>query len=161
MLSLTRPVCHANRVFLLCRARFTLAAGHVRLPQAPALRHHAHEPDRHKEALRLVCFNHPVPALQQGSTRSVTMKKLFAVALIAAFASNVALAGAECKPQPKDKWQKEADFKKKLTAEGYQIKKFKVSGNCYEIYGKNKDGKKVEIYVDPVSGAPVKTDIED
>ncbi|MGL6047210.1 MAG: PepSY domain-containing protein, partial [Vogesella sp.] len=56
---------------------------------------------------------------------------------------------------------KEADFKKKLTAEGYQIKKFKVSGNCYEIYGKNKEGKKVEIYFDPVSGAAVKTDIED
>jgi len=89
------------------------------------------------------------------------MKKLFAVALIAAFASNVALADAQCKAQPKDKWQKEADFKKKLTAEGYQIKKFKVSGNCYEIYGKNKEGKKVEIYFDPVSGAPVKTDIED
>lgn len=89
------------------------------------------------------------------------MRKLFAVALIAAFASNVALADAQCKAQPKDKWQKEADFKKKLTAEGYQIKKFKVSGNCYEIYGKNKDGKKVEIYFDPVSGAPVKTDIED
>jgi hypothetical protein len=89
------------------------------------------------------------------------MKKLFAVALIATFASNVALADAQCKAQPKDTWQKEADFKKKLTAEGYQIKKFKVSGNCYEIYGKNKDGKKVEIYFDPVSGTPVKSDIED
>ena len=32
-------------------------------------------------------------------------------------------------------------------AQGYKIKKFKVDGNCYEIYGHNKEGKKVEIYL--------------
>ena len=34
----------------------------------------------------------------------------------------------------------------KNTAE--EIKKFKIDGNCYEIYGLNKEGKKVEIYFD-------------
>ena len=87
------------------------------------------------------------------------MKKLIAVALMAAFASSAAMASAQCPAQPKDKWQKEADFKKQLMDQGYQIKTFKVSGNCYEIYGKNKDGKKVEIYFDPVSGKPVKSEI--
>ena len=62
----------------------------------------------------------------------------------------------------KSKWQDQKEFEANLVKEGYKIKKFKVTkGNCYEIYGKNKDGKKVEIYFDPVSGAPVKTDIED
>lgn len=89
------------------------------------------------------------------------MKKLIAVALMAAFASSAAFASAECPAQPKDKWQKEADFQKQLTAQGYQIKKFKVSGNCYEIYGKNKQGQKVEIYFDPVSGKAVKSEIDD
>lgn len=28
-------------------------------------------------------------------------------------------------------------------------------GRCYEIYGTDKAGKKVEIYFDPVSGKPV------
>lgn len=88
------------------------------------------------------------------------MKKLFALALLASFVSSAAMADAKCDAQPKEKWQKEADFKQQLTAQGYQIKKFKTSGNCYEIYGKNKDGKKVEIYFDPVSGKPVKTNIE-
>lgn len=88
------------------------------------------------------------------------MKKLLAVALIASFASTAALADASCPAQPKDKWQKEADFKQQLTAQGYQIKKFKVSGNCYEIYGHDKDGKKVEIYFNPVTGKPVKSNIE-
>ena len=48
----------------------------------------------------------------------------------------------------------EADFKARVEKQGYQIKTFKVSkGQCYEIYGHDKDGKKVEIYFDPVTGA--------
>ena len=35
-----------------------------------------------------------------------------------------------------------------------------TEGNCYEIYGFDKDGKKVEIYFDPVSGKPVKSNVE-
>ena len=42
----------------------------------------------------------------------------------------------------------------------YKIAKFKVDGNCYEIYGTNKDGKKVEIYFDTRSLDVVKAEIE-
>ena len=64
-----------------------------------------------------------------------------------------ALAGPTCNA-PKDKWMKEADFKAKLEAQGYQIKTFKVTkGQCYEIYGHDKSGKKVEIYFDPATAA--------
>jgi hypothetical protein len=56
---------------------------------------------------------------------------------------------------PKDKWMPEAQFKKQAEAQGYQIKTFKVNkGQCYEIYG-IKDGKKVEHFFDPATGAPV------
>jgi hypothetical protein len=49
---------------------------------------------------------------------------------------------------------KEADFKAKLLQQGYDIKTFKVSkGKCYEIYGFDKAGKKVEIYFDPITAA--------
>ena len=42
--------------------------------------------------------------------------------------------------------------------QGYQIKTFKVSsGQCYEIYGFDKAGKKVEIYFDPVTAAVLET----
>ena len=51
---------------------------------------------------------------------------------------------------------KEDDFKKKVEGQGYQIKKFKQPGTCYEIYGLNKEGKKVEIYFNPVDGSIVK-----
>lgn len=71
--------------------------------------------------------------------------------------SGVAFAKKTCTDQPKDKWMSEADFKKKVEAEGYQIKKFKTPGTCYEIYGLNKEGKNVEIYFNPVDGTPVKS----
>lgn len=87
------------------------------------------------------------------------MKKLLLVAMMAGFASTAAFAGAKCEVHPKDQWIKEADFKKKLEADGYTIKKFKVSGDCYEMYGKTKDGKKAEIYFDTVSGKAVKSEI--
>lgn len=66
-------------------------------------------------------------------------------------------AAAKCTDQPKDKWMKEEDFKKMIESQGYTIKKFKQPGTCYEIYGKNKEGKNVEIYFNPVDGSPVKS----
>lgn len=67
-----------------------------------------------------------------------------------------AFAKKDCTDKPKDAWMSEADFKKKVEAEGYTIKKFKQPGSCYEIYGTNKEGKKVEIYFNPVDGSVVK-----
>ena len=79
-------------------------------------------------------------------------RSLIASALIA-LASTAALAGPACNV-PQSQWMKEGDFKAKLEQQGYQIKTFKVSkGQCYEIYGQDKAGKKVEIYFDPVSAA--------
>lgn len=67
-----------------------------------------------------------------------------------------AQAKKNCTDQSKDKWMSEADFKKKIEGLGYKIKKFKQPGSCYEIYGLNKDGKKVEIYFNPVDASIVK-----
>ena len=69
---------------------------------------------------------------------------------------SVAFAGAECAAHPKDEWLPEAELKKKLEDQGYKIKVFKVDGNCYEIYGWDKEGKKVEIYFDTKDGSIVK-----
>lgn len=74
------------------------------------------------------------------------------------FAVNVAFAGPECTQEDKAKWQDQKKFEEKLVKEdGYKINKFKVTkGNCYEIYGWDKAGKKVEIYFNPVDGKKVK-----
>lgn len=81
------------------------------------------------------------------------MKFSIASALILTLIAGLAIAGPTCN-QPKDQWMKEADFKAQIEKQGYDIKTFKVSkGQCYEIYGQDKSGKKVEIYFDPVTAA--------
>jgi hypothetical protein len=69
--------------------------------------------------------------------------------------SGSAFAKKNCTDQPKEKWMTEEAFKAKVEGEGYKISKFKQPGTCYEIYGTDKDGKKVEIYYNPVDGTPV------
>ncbi len=76
--------------------------------------------------------------------------------------SATALAGPQCTTTDKAEWLDQAKFQEDLKAQGYDIKVFKVTdGNCYEIYGWNKDKQKVEIYFDPVTGKVVKEEIED
>ena len=90
------------------------------------------------------------------------MKTLVCVAVVATTTlfSAHAFAKADCKAYPKAEWMTEADAKAKIVAQGYTINKFKVDGNCYEIYGKNKEGKNVEIYYDAKTLEPVKTEIK-
>lgn len=83
------------------------------------------------------------------------MKKLVLMMVIL-LVGGVAHAKKSCTDQPKDKWMKEEDLKKRLEGEGYKIRKFKQPGTCYEIYGTDKDGKDVEIYFNPVDGSIVK-----
>ncbi len=87
------------------------------------------------------------------------MRKLVVSGLLLAL-SGTAFASAKSAKHPKEEWMKESDAKTKLEAEGYKIKKFKVDGNCYEIYGHNKEGKKVEIYFDTKTLDVVKSEIE-
>lgn len=83
-----------------------------------------------------------------------------ALAILITLFSGVALAGANCPKYPKNEWMSQTDAKAKIAAQGYKIGKFKVDGNCYEIYGTNKDGKKAEVYFDAKTLAVVKSEIE-
>ena len=84
-------------------------------------------------------------------------KTVFSIMLaLGLLASNAALAAADCKSYPKEEWASEDTLKEAMEAEGYTIKKFKIDGNCYEIYGRSKEGKKVEIYFDMKTLAIVK-----
>lgn len=81
-----------------------------------------------------------------------------AVAGFAALATaSPALAGPTCTGEPKTAWLSEDAMKAKIAGMGYKnIRTFKVtSGNCFEIYGYDKDGKKAEVYFHPVTGAIV------
>ncbi|HEY9400187.1 MAG TPA: PepSY domain-containing protein [Luteimonas sp.] len=86
------------------------------------------------------------------------MKRLITVSLaaVAALGSLSAIAAPECTTAPRSKWMPEATMKARILKDGYVIDKFKVSGQCYEIYGKDAKGNKVEIYFDPTNGRIVK-----
>jgi hypothetical protein len=71
-----------------------------------------------------------------------------------------AFAGPECTQEPKEKWKDAKAFEESLKKD-YKIKVFKITaGNCYEIYGWDKAGKKVEIYFHPVTGEKVKETVK-
>ncbi|OYW52220.1 MAG: hypothetical protein B7Y80_20910 [Hyphomicrobium sp. 32-62-53] len=75
--------------------------------------------------------------------------------------STAAWASPDCTAEPQDQWLSEEAMKAKATELGYKAEVFKVEGSCYEIYGYNKDGKQVEVYFNPVSGAVVEEDVEE
>jgi hypothetical protein len=95
-----------------------------------------------------------VPNLYQGASIMRTITMLVTTILLGS--ASAAFAGPKCSA-PKDQWMKESDFRAMVEKKGYQINKFKVSsGQCYEIYGRDANGKKVEIYFDPATGNEVK-----
>lgn len=78
------------------------------------------------------------------------------LAVVALLFSASAIAAPDCTRAPREQWLSEAAMTQKILAAGYTIKTFKVSGTCYEIYGKDARGNKVEIYFDPTDGRIVK-----
>lgn len=91
---------------------------------------------------------------------SIRMTSVAAVALAGVTllgAATAAHAGPRCTEEQKTAWMSEDAMKAKIAAMGYKdIRTFKVTaGNCYEIYGFDKDGKKAEVYFHPVTGAIV------
>lgn len=84
----------------------------------------------------------------------------FAFAGAAALFSLGAFAAPQCTKAPQEQWMPQQALKDRLVKEGYTIDRFLITGNCYEIYGKDKAGKLVEIYFDPTDGRVVKQRIK-
>ena len=51
-------------------------------------------------------------------------------------------------------------LKTKATAMGYDVKNIKVEDGCYEIYA-IKDGKRVEVYLNPVTAKIAREKLDD
>lgn len=89
----------------------------------------------------------PIPA--RHPVRALTMLALLAL-------SGAALADTDCARQDRSAWMSESQFREQMKRQGVQITKFRITpGNCYEIYGFDANGRKLEIYYDPVDARPV------
>lgn len=89
------------------------------------------------------------------------MRFLPFAALLATLAAGAAPAHATglatCDSGPREKWQSEETLTKKLQAQGWQVRRIKVDGNCYEVYAINDKGQRVESYFHPVTLNHVRT----
>jgi hypothetical protein len=92
--------------------------------------------------------------------KRATMLKLALTASALSLAS-IASAAPVCTKLPPARWLTQAQMKAKIAKMGYRdIKVFQVSGSCYEIYAHTKDGKRAEVYFNPVTGAVVQNNVD-
>lgn len=93
---------------------------------------------------------------------SIAHRPILALSLLSL--AGAAAAGPTCTDEPQSKWLTEAQMTQKFQAMGYtdDVKKLHVSkGKCWEIYGHDQAGKKVEIYFHPITGAIMQATVKD
>ena len=56
-----------------------------------------------------------------------------------------------CDSGDRSTWKTMDQLKTKMVLEGWQVRRIKEDGNCYEAYGTSPDGKRVEAYFHPVT----------
>ena len=81
-----------------------------------------------------------------------TLGKCAAVVIATTFVAGPAMAHGfdDCTKEAKDKWKPQAKAEAAATAAGYTVTRSKIDGSCYEVYAKDKDGKKFELFYNPV-----------
>jgi hypothetical protein len=87
-----------------------------------------------------------------------------AVAVLTVPLATAAIAGPKCTEEPQSKWLSEQQMTEKFTALGFRdnVKRLHVSGGkCWEIYGTDKSGRKVEVYFHPITGVIVEQNVKE
>ena len=62
---------------------------------------------------------------------------------------------ATCDSGPKERWQSQEKLSAMLKDKGWQVRRIKEDGGCYEVYALDEKGSRVEAYFHPVTFAPV------
>lgn len=63
----------------------------------------------------------------------------------------------DCTKEAKEKWKPQPDAEAAAKAAGYEVRKSKIEGSCYEVYGVDKAGQMFELFYDPVELKLVKS----
>ena len=82
---------------------------------------------------------------------------IFAVLALHASGQALATGLATCDSGPQESWQPQAKLEKQLTDKGWQVRRIKVDGGCYEVYALDEKGERVEAYFHPQTLEPVPT----
>jgi hypothetical protein len=62
---------------------------------------------------------------------------------------------ATCDSGPREGWQAQDKLTAMLKEKGWQVRRIKEDGGCYEVYGMNEKGERVETYFHPRTLSPV------
>ena len=84
-----------------------------------------------------------------------TIRSLCAASVLAAAAHAGATGLATCDSGNPDGWQAQDKLASVLKEKGWQVRRIKVDGGCYEVYALNEKGERVEAYFHPRTFAPV------
>lgn len=84
------------------------------------------------------------------------MKRLALSILIASLAGIGTAAAEDICTVPQAEWQAKEVLQQKLETEGWKIKTIKIDDGCYEVYGTDAAGKRMETYFDPKTFAVMK-----
>jgi hypothetical protein len=83
----------------------------------------------------------------------ITIFAIAAAAGIAALTATPAAAtgAVKCQAGPQSGWKTKEALTAMLVKDGWTVRKAKVDGGCYEVYGTTPEGDRVEAYFHPVS----------
>ncbi len=86
------------------------------------------------------------------------MRKTFAliIALACTTAVSAANAADKCAYQPRERWIAIDEAVRKAEALGYEVREVEADDGCWEVEGYDRNGAKIKLYLDPVTGEAVK-----
>jgi hypothetical protein len=91
--------------------------------------------------------------------RSFAMLKTHLAAALAALAvTGPSLASETCTTEPQSKWLSHAEISAKLKQQGFDVSRLEADRSCYEVKARDAQGRRVELYVDPVTARIVRSE---
>ncbi|MEZ5851555.1 MAG: PepSY domain-containing protein [Hyphomicrobiaceae bacterium] len=78
-----------------------------------------------------------------------------AAVLVPASAAQAGSFGKPCTTKPANEWLSVEVLQSKLEEQGYKVRKGKIKNSCGEFYTTNPSGQKIELFLDPATGAIV------
>lgn len=91
------------------------------------------------------------------------MKTIVLAAVVAAALGTIAHADDDrrCGNIQIDKWMSEAQIRSHAENLGIDVREVDIDDGCYEVEGRNRDGRRVEVRMNPETGAQVSIDGDD
>lgn len=88
-------------------------------------------------------------------------KTLTALSILALLPAGAALADDDDCSVPRSQWQPRAAALQVAQDNGWTVRDFEIDDGCYELAGRDSDGREIEVKLDPATLEVVEMDYED